>query len=112
MLHLRGRLVAGRNHALDEGGIHLPAAHGRDVVKERQEGVVVALRQRVDLVVVAAGAANREAEERLARRGDDVVEPVIAGLLPVGGLVVPDAETVVARGDEVVGRRIRQFVAG
>src|SRR2546430_3687302 len=49
---------------------------------------------------VAAGAVHRQAEEYLPGRGDDVVEPVVARLDGVGGLVVPDAQAVIARSEE------------
>ena len=49
------------------------------VVEEGQQAVVVALGDRVDLVVVAAGAVDRQAEEDLAGGRDDVVEAVVAG---------------------------------
>ena len=74
--------------------------------------VVVLLRDRVDLVIVAAGAVDRQAEEDLAGGRDDVVEPVVAGLLAVGRLVVPDAQAVEAGGDERVGVAVGQLVAG
>ena len=39
----------------------------------------------------------------MARRGDDVVQPIVAGQLAVGRLIVPDAQAIVAGGDEGVG---------
>ena len=63
-------------------------------------------------MVVAACAVDRQAEKHLSRGRHDVVEPVVAKLLAIGRLVVPDAEPVVARRDERVIRWIGQFVAG
>ena len=83
-----------------------------DVLEERDHAVVVRLRDRIDLVVVAAGAVHRHAEEDLRRRRDDVVEFVVAGLQRVGRLVVPQAEAVVAGGDDAVGVVAVELVAG
>ena len=77
--------------------------HRRDVLEEGEQAVVVLLRDRVDLVVVAAGAVDRQAEERLPGGGDEVIEPVVPRLHAVGRLVVPEPEPVVAGGDQVVG---------
>ena len=77
--------------------------HRRDVLEEGEQAVVVLLRDGVDLVVVAASAVDRQAEERLAGGGDEVIEPVVPRLQAVGRLVVPESEPVVARGDQVVG---------
>ena len=63
-------------------------------------------------MVVAAGTVDRQAEKHLPRGRHDVVEPVVAELLAVGRLVVPDAEPVVARRDEGVTRGLGQFVTG
>ena len=77
--------------------------HRRDVLEKGEQAVVVLLRDRVDLVVVAAGAVDRQAEERLAGGGDEVIEPVVPRLHAVGRLVVPEPEPVEAGGDQVVG---------
>src|SRR5262249_57391342 len=66
--------------------------HVGDVVEEGEQPVVVALRDRVLLVVVAAGAADRHAQERLRGRRDDAVEHVVTGQQPVGRLVVRSEE--------------------
>ena len=87
-------------------------AHRREVFKEREQAVVVTLRNRVDLMVMAAGAVDRQAEKHLPGGCHDVVEPVVAELLTIGRLVVPYAKPVVARRDEGVIRWIGQFVAG
>ena len=77
--------------------------HRRDVLEEGEQAVVVLLRDGVDLVVVAASAVDRQAEERLPGGGDEVVEPVVPRLHAVGRFVVPEPEAVVAGGDQVVG---------
>ena len=61
---------------------------------------------------MAAGAVDGQPEERLAGGGNEIVEPVIAPLEPVGRFVVPEAEAVVAGGDKVVGGGIGDLVAG
>ena len=66
-------------------------------VEHRHHAVVVARGQRLELVVVAAGAAERQAEEHLRRRADHVVQLVEAVLLRVGRLVVPGAQAVISR---------------
>ena len=69
------------------GGVGLAGhAVGADVVRleEGPEAVVVLLGDRVVLVVVAAGAVERQAEERLGRVLDRVCEPDVAvELVPV-----------------------------
>ena len=69
-------------------------------VEDAGEGVVVLLRDRVELVVVAAGTAEREAEERLAHGVDLVVDHVADDLLLVGVAAVPDAVGEERRGDQ------------
>ena len=69
-------------------------------VEDAGEGVVVLLRDRVELVVVAAGTAEREAEERLAHGVDLVVHHVADDLLLVGVAAVPDAVREERRGDQ------------
>ena len=82
------------------------------VLEEREQAVVVLLRDGVDFVVMAARAIHGEAEECLAGRRYDVVEAVVAGQLAVGGFVVPDAEAVEAGGNQGVGVGRGKFVTG
>src|SRR5262249_23468713 len=82
-----------------------------DVVKEGQQAIVVLLRDRVDLVIMAAGAVERQAKEHLAGRRHDVVQSLITGLLGVGRLVVPDAQAIVAGCNQGVGPVAGQLVA-
>src|SRR5262249_20320858 len=79
---------------------------------EPQQPVIVLLQDRIDLVIVAAGAVHRQAEKDLAGGGDDVIQPVIACLFAIGRLVVPDAKAVVGGGDDAVIAAVRQLVAG
>ncbi len=83
-----------------------------DVDKKSQEPVIVSLGERVLLMVVAACAVDRQAQENLAGRGNDAVQAVIAGQLGVGGLVVPEPQPVKAGGDQRFGRARVDLVAG
>ena len=99
---------------LEERSLDLVAAvaHRRDVVEEREQAVVIPLQDRIDLVVVAPGAVDRQAKKHLPRGRDDVVEPVVAKLFAVGRLVVPHTQPVVAGGDQSVIGRVGEFIAG
>ena len=48
-----------------------------DPAKRRGDPVILRLPDRVELVVVAAGTVDRQAEERLADGADDVLELVL-----------------------------------
>ncbi len=80
--------------------------------EERLEPVEVRLADRVELVVVAAGAADRQAEEDQARRLGDVVQ----GVLPPQTLVVQvdhvRVAAIEAGGDEGIGIVGGDLVAG
>src|SRR5207253_11161115 len=58
------------------GGISLLAVETllRDAVEEGEETVVILLRQRIELVVVALAAAQRQAQKCGGRRVDPVVD--------------------------------------
>ena len=111
------RVALGRDLHLHRLG----AGPGRDVdlaADRRREGgghpVVVFGRDRVVLVIVAAGAADREAQEGHARRRDHVVELVVPGRLEFGlGQLGREGaraeEPGRGHGQRVVGR---QLVAG
>ena len=62
-------------------------------------------------MIVAAGAIHRHAEESLACRGDHVVVAVEYRLQRIGRFIVPEAQTVVAGGDDRVRVVAGQFVA-
>ncbi len=72
------RAVFGRRDVgeVERGADVLRVRVRANVSEERDQFVVVGLRDRVDLVVVAPGAVERGAEERLPRGGDDVVVAV------------------------------------
>src|SRR5204863_5583416 len=104
-------------------GADRPQRRGRDrliaavavvlhAVKEREQLVIVALRKRVELVVVAAGTVDGQAEKRLAGRGENVVQAVVIGEQRIGRLVVPQTEAVIAGRDDGVGGDLIQLVAG
>ena len=80
--------------------------------EERLEPVEIRLADRVELVIVAAGAADRQAEEDQARRLGDVVQ----GVLPPQTLVVQvdhiRIAAIEAGRDEGVGIVGRDLVAG
>ena len=84
-----------------------------DVVEEREELVVVLRPDRVVLVVVAAGAAGGQAEEDGAV-GIDLVDDVadVDLLLDRAAFVGRNVAAVVAGGDDLVGGRVGQQVAG
>ncbi len=96
----------------------LRAVQGRRVVarphrgEERLEAVVVRLWDGVEFVVVAAGAAERHAEEGQSRRVGDVVEDFLTALLQVGGVVFVGPQAEKPGGDHGI-RLVRfQLVAG
>ena len=63
-------------------------------------------------MIVAAGAADRQTEEHLARNVGDVVEDFLAALLQIGGVVLVGPQTQEAGGDEGIGVVRLQLVAG
>ena len=82
-------------------------------VEVGEELVVVALRDRVELVVVALGAAEREAEHRFAERFHAV--DVVVGEILFGdraALVRVHVVALEAGGDELRFGAVRQQVAG
>ena len=81
-------------------------------IEHRGHAVIVVSGQRIELVVVTPSTAQRDAEERLRRRANDVVELVVTILLEVRRFVVKRAEPMKAGCDHGLGRSIRQFIAG
>jgi hypothetical protein len=81
-----------------------------DAVEDGGEAVVVELLDGVELVVVAAGAVDGEAEEGGGGGVDDVVE-VVGALLAFGG-EVGVSDGVVGSGDEEAGGDFDVGVAG
>ena len=108
----RGRLAGTLGVVADEPQNLVVAAVRFDAVKERQQRVIVALQKRIDLVIVAASAIRRQAEKRLRRRRQDVVQPVEERQLAIGRLIVPQAEPVISGRDDPVGSDLIEFIAG
>ena len=89
----------------------LPVRMGH-VDEEGQEPVVIALGDRIDLVIVASGAVDRHAQDDLSGGGDDAIERIVSGLRPVGRFIVPDPQAVESRRDQGLGRAGVDLVAG
>ena len=58
-------------------------------MEERQQLVVVALREGINFVIVTPGAIDSEPEKRLAGCGDDIIQAIVIGQERIGRLVVP-----------------------
>ena len=70
------------------------------VVEEREQLIELALRDRIVLVIVAAGAAHRQPQKRRAGRADPIDHGLDAKLLRVGAPFLVDQRVAVkARGD-------------
>ena len=65
------------------------------------ERIVVLLRDRIELVIVAAGAGNRQAQEATSQGVDAIVEFIGSGFSRVGILVVLGTESKVAECSEI-----------
>src|SRR5262245_31497909 len=65
-----------------------------NVLEERQKPIVISLQNGIDLVIVAAGAVERQTEKDLPGRGDDIIQPVKTSLERIRRLIVPDTETI------------------
>ena len=97
-------------------GHGIPGAPGLavlgDVIEKREQSVVVFLRDRVELVVVAAGALERQSEPSHAERSDSVCNVLDAILLfddPALGInhMIPIESSC----DALLERRSRQQIA-
>ncbi len=133
----RERLVDGGDPPLDVGPLAFlllgrkdrnahdlfPGGLGRELIedvaaeKDAGEAVVIRRGDGVELVIVAAGAGQGEAEEGAAGDIDLVVHDVGVRLFLVGVAVAPVADRVHAGGDELVGiegraRLLQQQIAG
>ena len=88
------------------------AAHGRR--ERRKQAVIILVRNGIVLVLVAARAADREAEERGASGREHVVERVVARALDLvgGDLRGENARAEKAGGGEREGVVRREFVTG
>ena len=100
-------ITGDRRHSqtFPDGQIQFRSAISRPLesVEDRHHAVVVALRQRFELVIVAAGATESEAKKDLRGGAEDVVQLVVA-IFRVGRLIVPGAEPVEARSRQRLGR--------
>ena len=108
LVHLRPnvprRALPGRKLfpvALDCPGVRrrqvIPRLHRRE---ECLKPVIVRLQDRVELVVVAAGAADRQAQEDLAGDIGHVVENLLPPLFKNGSVVFVGPEAIEAGGNE------------
>ena len=83
-----------------------------DVAEEREHLIIVLLRDRVEHVVVAAGAADGQAHECFRRRLEHVVESVEFREPFVVRFIVPHAESIKPGGDQAFVVHVRQLVPG
>ncbi len=84
-----------------------------DAVEEGEHRIVVALRDRVELVVVAARALHREAEHRGPERVHAIDDVLGAELLfDAAALVRLPVQSIEGRGDTLLARGGRQEIAG
>ena len=67
---------------------------------------------RIDFVIVATCAIDRQSEKYLPRGSDNIVEAIIIGQRSVGRFVVPLTESVVSRRNDAVCRDFVEFVTG
>ena len=84
-----------------------------ELVEEGEELVVLALRERVELVIVTAGTAQGQPHQDSCGRVDaigDVFDAILLG--DDSSFGVDDVVAVEARRDSLVERRVRQQVSG
>ena len=82
----------------------------RNVAEERQEGVVILLRDRIDLVIVTTRAADGHAEERFTGGPQDVVEIIVARQRTIGRFVIPNAQPIKTGGGNGIAGLVGQLV--
>jgi hypothetical protein len=87
------------------------ARRDRPRPKRGRHAVIVFLPDRVELVVVAAGALKGQPKKRRARHVHEVFQPFVAILKVVIGLIVPRADTEEAGGRHARQIGIRHFVS-
>ena len=95
----------------DRHVVAIALAVRRNVAEKREHRVVVLRRYGIDLVVMAAGATDGQAEERLAGGPQNVVEIIVASQLAIRRFVIPNAKPIKAGGRDAVGVAIRKLVA-
>ena len=88
------------------------ALHGPGIREDAEQGVVVALADRVELVVVAPGAGHRQSLECLREDVDLVVRPLDPVLPGIHRLEAVFDHPVVARAEERFVQALRLVVAG
>ena len=103
-----GLFLTGQRHLIGRTSIAVRV----DVPEKRQQRVVIALGDGIDLMVVAAGAIHGEPQKDLARGGDQIIKLIVEREFPVGRIVVPNPQTVITGGDQTLGTAVGQFVAG
>ena len=84
-------------------------AVGLDAPQETEHRVIVALTDRIVLVVVAAGAADREPEERRTDRHEHVVGIIEICLFAAGRFIVPLVQPEESGGDDRIPPAVRPF---
>ena len=83
------------------------------LIEDRHELVVLLLRDRVELVAVALGAADGQAHPDVHRRVDAILDGGDAKLLVVGAAFgVRHRVAIEGGGDELIARRMAQQIAG
>ena len=104
-----GQLGFGADRPVKVGSVVLRAL---ERLENGEHPVVVDLRERLELVVMAAGAAERDSQKRRSRRAEHVVKLIVAVNRRFGRLIVPRAQTQ-KRGGDLSGRvRPFDFIAG
>ena len=83
-----------------------------DVTEKRQHRIVVPLRNRIDLMIVATRAANRHPKERLAHRPQYVVEIFVSCQFAISRFIIPNAQTIKTSRSYAISITVRQEVAG
>ena len=117
--------VVGFGHGVGQAGLGptVPAAQGHEVLgplrllrpgegvaragEDAVEGVIVLARDRVELVVVAAGAGDRQAEDRLAQRVDRVLDRQVVVVLRVEAEAAGDGQEAGGDDPRVAASRVR-----
>ena len=84
-------------------------AVGLDPPQETEHRIIVTLAYGIVLVVVAAGTADREPEERRADRHEHVVGVIEIGLFAAGRFIVPLVQPEESGGDDRIPPAVRPF---
>ena len=84
----------------------------RNVAEERQEGVVILLRDRVDFVIVTTRATDSHAKESFTGSPQNVVKIIVARQRTIGRFVIPNTQPVKAGSGYGIAVLIRQLISG